>query len=94
LLHPASKKTSESLRRPAERLITEEVPIGVRAATAAVARFRFMLVAFDRIKLRDEGSGEFSELNALGEQGWRIVHVKEDPQNNRDLLFFMEREER
>jgi hypothetical protein len=94
LLHPASKKPSEGLRRPAERLTADEVPISVLAATAAVAQFRFMLVAFDRIKLRDEGSEEFSELNALGKQGWRIVHVKEDPQNNRDLLFFMEREER
>lgn len=56
-------------------------------------RFQFKLVALDRIELRKQDSQELGRLNAAGAEGWRIVHVKEDPQNNRDLLFFLEREE-
>jgi len=56
-------------------------------------RFQFKLVALDRIELRKPGSEELERLNASGAEGWHVVHVKEDPQNNRDLLFFLEREE-
>jgi hypothetical protein len=56
-------------------------------------RFQFKIVTLDRIELRNEGSEELQTLNSLGLEGWHIVHVKEDPQHNRDLLFFLEREE-
>lgn len=55
-------------------------------------RFQFQLVALDRIALREAGSNEMTKLNALGQEGWHIVHVKEDPQHSRDLLIFLERE--
>lgn len=55
-------------------------------------KFQFKLVAIDRIELRKDDSQEMRRLNALGFEGWHIVHVKEDPQNNRDLLLFLERE--
>lgn len=57
-------------------------------------RFEFRLVTLDRIELRNESSEELGKLNALGAEGWHIVHVREDPQHNRDLLLFLEREER
>lgn len=55
--------------------------------------FEFRLAAFDRIELRRDDSDEMRRLNALGSEGWHIVHVKEDPQHNRDLLVFLERED-
>jgi len=55
-------------------------------------RFQFQLVALDRVALREASSPEMAKLNGLGSEGWHIVHVKEDPQHNRDLLIFMERE--
>ncbi len=55
-------------------------------------KFEFKVLTFDRIGLRDENSDEFSKLKALGADGWRIVHVKEDPQHDRGLLVFLERE--
>lgn len=54
--------------------------------------FQFKLVALDRIELRKDDSEEMRRLNGFGAEGWHIAHVKEDPQNNRDLLFFLERE--
>jgi len=56
-------------------------------------KFQFKLLAVDRIELRKEDSQEMRRLNDLGSEGWHIVHVKEDPQNNRDLLLFLERED-
>jgi hypothetical protein len=56
-------------------------------------KFQFKLLTVDRIELRKEDSHEMHRLNALGSEGWHIVHVKEDPQNNRDLLLFLERED-
>jgi hypothetical protein len=47
---------------------------------------------FDRIELRTQGTRALDQLNALGAEGWRIVHVKEDPQHARDLAVFLERE--
>lgn len=55
-------------------------------------KFEFELLAFDRSELRKKDSSEFAKLSALGADGWRIVHVKEDPQHDRDLLVFLERE--
>lgn len=55
-------------------------------------KFQFQLITIDRIALREAGSDEMKRLNELGQEGWHIVHVKEDPQHNRDLLIFMERE--
>ena len=55
-------------------------------------QFQFQLVALDRVALRESSSDEMTTLNGLGQDGWRIVHVKEDPQHNRDLLIFMERD--
>ena len=56
-------------------------------------KFLYRLLSLDRIDLRKEGSPELQRLNAAGLEGWHVIHVKEDPQNNRDLLFFLEREE-
>jgi hypothetical protein len=55
-------------------------------------QFQFQLVALNRVELRESGSDEMAKLNGLGQDGWHIVHVKEDPQHNRDLLIFMERD--
>lgn len=55
-------------------------------------QFEFHVVFLDRIELREPTSEATIQLNALGKQGWHVVHVKEDPQHNRDLLIFMERE--
>ena len=55
-------------------------------------QFEFQLVALDRVALRESSSEEMKKLNGLGRDGWHIVHVKEDPQHNRDLLIFMERD--
>lgn len=55
-------------------------------------QFHFKILAVNAIKLRTEGSDELRQLNALGLEGWHIVHVRDDPQHNRDLLFFLERE--
>lgn len=57
-----------------------------------MAKYEFQVVALDRAGLRESGSPATNELNALGADGWHIVHVKEDPQHNRDLLIFLERE--
>lgn len=55
-------------------------------------KYEFKVVSLDRIELRQPGSGASNALNALGSEGWHIVHVKEDPQIGRDLLIFLERE--
>lgn len=71
-----------------------EAPMHVAAGRApSLKRFQFSLVALDRIELRKDDSPEMRRLNVLGKEGWHIVHVKEDPQHNRDLLFFLERED-
>lgn len=55
-------------------------------------RFEFKEVTFDRLGLRTEGSTEVNELNALGDSGWEVVQLRDDPQNTRDLVLFMQRE--
>jgi hypothetical protein len=55
-------------------------------------RFEFKLVSLDRAGLRKNESQELKQLNAAGSEGWQVIHVKEDVQNNRDLLLFLERE--
>jgi hypothetical protein len=55
-------------------------------------QFQFQLIALGRVALRESSSEEMKKLNDLGQDGWHIVHVKEDPQHNRDLLIFMERD--
>ncbi len=57
-----------------------------------MASYEFKVVSLDRTELRQTGSSASNELNALGTEGWHIVHVKEDPQHGRDLLIFLERE--
>lgn len=57
-----------------------------------MAHYEFKVVSLDRTELREPGSRSADELNALGADGWHIVHVKEDPQHGRDLLIFLERE--
>lgn len=57
-----------------------------------MTRYEFKVVSLDRAELRHSESSASSELNALGAEGWHIVHVKEDPQHGRDLLIFLERE--
>ncbi|MGH7727874.1 MAG: DUF4177 domain-containing protein [Vulcanimicrobiaceae bacterium] len=58
-----------------------------------MTKYEFKIVSLDRSQLRHPGSGASNELNALGAEGWHIVHVKEDPQIGRDLLIFFEREQ-
>lgn len=55
-------------------------------------KFQFRVISLDRIDLRKDDSQELRRLNDAGSEGWHVIHVKEDPQNNRDLLFFLERE--
>lgn len=55
-------------------------------------QFEYQVACLDRVELRQPGTNASNTLNALGAQGWHIVHVKEDPQHNRDLLIFLERE--
>ncbi|HEY9179107.1 MAG TPA: DUF4177 domain-containing protein [Candidatus Baltobacteraceae bacterium] len=57
-----------------------------------MVRYEFKVISLDRSELRQTGSKASNELNALGSEGWHIVHVKEDPQHGRDLLIFLERE--
>lgn len=57
-----------------------------------MAKYEFKVVSLDRTELRESGSPASKELDALGTDGWHIVHVKEDPQHGRDLLIFLERE--
>jgi NAD-dependent dihydropyrimidine dehydrogenase PreA subunit len=46
----------------------------------AMAKYEFKAISLDRAELRQSGSPAANELNALGADGWHIVHVKEDPQ--------------
>jgi len=57
-----------------------------------MTRYEFKVVSLDRSELREPGSKASGELNAMGSEGWHIVHVKEDPQHGRDLLIFLQRE--
>ncbi len=54
-------------------------------------KYEFKLAFLDRLDLRTHGP-DFDELNALGAEGWHIVHIKEDPKSERSLAIFMERE--
>ena len=55
-------------------------------------QYEFKLVFLDRVELRNEDSNTLSTLNALGAQGWRVVHIREDVQHERSLAVFLERE--
>ncbi len=55
-------------------------------------QYEFRLEFFDRIELRSAGTDALDRLNAMGKQGWHIVHIKDDPQHARDLAVFLERE--
>ncbi len=54
-------------------------------------KYEFKLAFLDRLDLRTSGH-DFVELNALGADGWHIVHIKEDPKSERSLAIFLERE--
>ena len=54
-------------------------------------QYEYCLVFLDRVELR-EGGPALERLNHLGFEGWGVVHVRDDPQHNRDLAFFMQRE--
>jgi hypothetical protein len=54
-------------------------------------RYEFRIVHLDRLELRTSGAA-LDQLNALGAEGWHIVHVKEAPLRERDLAIFLERE--
>ena len=55
-------------------------------------QFQFKVLAVNGARVRNADSDEFRQVNALSSEGWHIVDVREDPQHNRDLLFFLERE--
>jgi hypothetical protein len=59
----------------------------------AMRQFEFKLITLDRVELRTESSEGVQRLNTLGADGWQIVHVREDPQHNRDLVVFLQREQ-
>jgi hypothetical protein len=54
-------------------------------------KYEFQVVFLDRLELREHGPA-LEQLNALGAEGWRIVHIKADPLRERDHAVFMERE--
>jgi hypothetical protein len=54
-------------------------------------KYEFRLVFLDRLELRSNGAA-LDELNALGAEGWHIVHIKEDPLQAKNLAVFLERE--
>ncbi len=54
-------------------------------------QYEFRVVFLDRIELREDGPA-LATLNDLGTNGWHIVSIRDDPQHNRDLALFMERE--
>jgi len=56
-----------------------------------VKQYEYCLVFLDRLELR-EGGPALQKLNDLGSAGWHVVTIRDDPQHNRDLAFFMERE--
>lgn len=56
-----------------------------------MAKYEFTILMLDRVELRSNGPAS-DELNALGSQGWRIVHVREDWGSERHLAFILERE--
>jgi hypothetical protein len=64
---------------------------GTQLMEDQVKQYEYSLAFLDRLELRT-GVGAFNELNRLGAEGWRVVHVRDDPQHHRDLVFFMERE--
>ena len=75
--------------------VREQRPRGVPAYypkhTAVMRQYQFQVVYLDRLELRTNGSA-LEQLNALGAEGWHIVHIKVDPMRERDLAVFLERE--
>jgi hypothetical protein len=57
-----------------------------------VKRYEFKLVVLDRIELRAQESNALSTLNALGAEGWHVVHIRDDVQTERSLAVFLERD--
>ena len=55
-------------------------------------RYEFKLVLLDRIELRAQDSNALSTLNALGAEGWHVVHIRDDVQTERSLAVFLERD--
>jgi Domain of unknown function (DUF4177) len=55
-------------------------------------RYEFKVVTIDRTEVRTPESKELAKLNDLGNEGWRVVVVRDDPQHNRDIILLMERE--
>jgi hypothetical protein len=57
-----------------------------------VKRYEFKLLLLDRIELRAQDSNALSTLNALGAEGWHVVHIRDDVQTERSLAVFLERD--
>jgi hypothetical protein len=55
-------------------------------------RYEFKLVTVDRIAVREPDSKELQKLNELGNEGWRIITVRDDVQHSRDIVVMLERE--
>ncbi len=74
--------------------MSERGPDGAVAQLAtqnAAHRYEFKIAFLDRLELRTSGAA-LAELNALGADGWHIVHIKEDPMRERSIAIFLERE--
>jgi hypothetical protein len=55
-------------------------------------QYECKVIFLDRIELGEENSQALAALNALGAQGWHVIHIREDVRNGRSLAFFLERE--
>jgi len=54
-------------------------------------KYQYDLVFLDRLELRTHGPA-LEQLNALGAEGWHVIHIKEDPMHASDLAVFLQRE--
>ncbi len=61
-----------------------------REAAAIMAKYEYKIAFLDRLELRTGGAA-LEALNALGAEGWHIVHIKDDPQRERDFAIVLER---
>ncbi len=85
-------KATPAKRDDSDRFVENREHLVLPAHSWSVmTKYQFRLVFLDRLELRTDGAA-LEQLNALGADGWHIVHIKEDPQNARDLAVFLERE--
>ena len=57
-----------------------------------MTRYEFKILTVERVHLRDEGAESLAKLNAEGAEGWHMIHIREDPRDGANLVFFLQRE--